>query len=55
MGIEKGSKNPKPKTKKKVPLGKNGRPKKRVVKSRMSTDAKGYMGMCFHRLGLLSA
>jgi len=30
--------------KKVVPVGKNGLKKKRVVKSRMSLDAKGYMG-----------
>ena len=31
--------------KKVVPIGKNGLKKKRVVKSKMSLDAKGYMGM----------
>ena len=31
--------------KKVVPLGKNGLKKKRIVKSKMSLDAKGYMGM----------
>ena len=31
--------------KKVVPVGSNGLKKKRVVKSRMSLDAKGYMGM----------
>jgi len=31
--------------KKVVPVGKNGLKKKRVVKSKMSLDAKGYMGM----------
>jgi DNA polymerase delta subunit 3 len=41
---------PKPKPKKRpekkvVPVGRNGLKKKRVVKSRMTTDAKGYMGM----------
>ena len=30
--------------KKIVPVGRNGLKKKRVVKSKMSTDAKGYMG-----------
>ena len=30
--------------KKAVPVGKNGLKKKRVMKSKMSTDAKGYMG-----------
>lgn len=36
---------PRKKTEKKaVPVGRNGLKKKRVVKSRMSTDAKGYMG-----------
>ena len=30
--------------KKVVPVGRNGLKKKRVVKSKMSTDAKGYMG-----------
>ena len=38
----------KPKRKKQVkkviPVGKNGLKKKRVVKSRMTTDEKGYMG-----------
>jgi DNA polymerase delta subunit 3 len=43
---------PKPKPKKRrekkvVPVGRNGLKKKRVVKSRMTTDAKGYMGMAF--------
>ena len=38
-------KKPRKKAEKKVvPLGRNGLRKKRVVKSRMSTDAKGYMG-----------
>jgi DNA polymerase delta subunit 3 len=32
------------KEKKEVPLGSNGVRKKRVIKSRMTTDAKGYMG-----------
>jgi DNA polymerase delta subunit 3 len=41
---------PKPKPKKRrekkvVPVGRNGLKKKRVVKSRTTTDAKGYMGM----------
>lgn len=41
---------PKPKPKKRrekkvIPVGRNGLKKKRVVKSRMTTDAKGYMGM----------
>ena len=41
---------PKPKPKKRrekkvVPVGSNGLKKKRVVKSRMTTDTKGYMGM----------
>ena len=41
---------PKPKPKKRrekkvVPVGRNGLKKKRVVKSRMTNDAKGYMGM----------
>lgn len=41
---------PKPKPKKKkdrkvVPVGRNGIKKKRVVKSRMTVDDKGYMGM----------
>ncbi|KAI0747421.1 hypothetical protein BC629DRAFT_177138 [Irpex lacteus] len=36
------------KPKKVVPVGKNGLKKRRVVKSRMTTDAKGYMGKsCF--------
>ena len=33
------------KPKKVIPVGSNGIRKKRVVKSRMTTDAKGYMGM----------
>lgn len=38
-------KKPRKKVEKKpVPMGKNGLKKKRIVKSRMSTDAKGYMG-----------
>lgn len=38
-------KKPRKKAEKKVvPVGRNGLKKKRVVKSRMSTDAKGYMG-----------
>ena len=49
---------PKPKPKKRrekkvVPVGRNGLKKKRVVKSRMTTDAKGYMGMVV--LSLLAA
>ena len=32
------------KEKKIVPVGKNGLKKRRVVKSRMKTDEKGYMG-----------
>ena len=32
------------KPKKVVPVGRNGLKKKRVVKSRMTTDEKGYMG-----------
>ena len=32
------------KPKKVIPVGSNGLKKKRVVKSRMTTDAKGYMG-----------
>lgn len=38
----------KPKRKKKerkvIPAGRNGLKKKRIMKSRMTTDAKGYMG-----------
>lgn len=38
-------KRPRKKVEKKVvPVGRNGLKKKRVVKSRMSVDAKGYMG-----------
>lgn len=37
----------KKRTKKVVPVGSNGLKKRRVVKSRMTTDAKGYMGMQF--------
>lgn len=38
-------KKPRKKVEKKaVPVGRNGLKKKRVVKSRMSFDAKGYMG-----------
>lgn len=40
--IEKPKRKRKPK--KAVPVGKNGLKKKRVVNSRMTTDAKGYMG-----------
>jgi DNA polymerase delta subunit 3 len=32
--------------KKAIPVGKNGLKKKRVVKSRQTTDAKGYTGRC---------
>jgi DNA polymerase delta subunit 3 len=32
------------KPKKEVPVGRNGLKKKRVVKSRMTTDVKGYCG-----------
>jgi len=32
------------KPKKEVPVGRNGLKKKRVVKSRMTTDEKGYFG-----------
>lgn len=32
------------KPKKEVPVGRNGLKKRRVVKSRMTTDAKGYIG-----------
>jgi DNA polymerase delta subunit 3 len=32
------------KPKKEVPVGRNGLKKKRVVKSRMTTDVKGYFG-----------
>lgn len=35
------------KPKKVVPVGKNGLKKRRVVKSRMTTDAKGYMGKSY--------
>ena len=43
---------PKPKPRKKkekkvIPVGRNGLKKKRVVKSRMSVDAKGYTGALF--------
>lgn len=42
---------PKPKPRKKtqkkvVPVGRNGLKKKRTMKSRMTVDAKGYMGAC---------
>ncbi|KAI0677487.1 DNA polymerase subunit Cdc27-domain-containing protein [Trametes maxima] len=42
---------PKPKPRKKkakkvVPVGRNGLKKRRVMKSRMTVDAKGYMGAC---------
>lgn len=42
---------PKPKPRKKtqkkvVPVGRNGLKKKRTMKSRMTVDAKGYMGVC---------
>lgn len=42
--------SPKPKPKKRrekkvIPVGSNGLKKKRTIKSRMTTDAKGYMGM----------
>ena len=39
----------KKKVKKVIPVGRNGLKKRRVVKSRMTTDAKGYMGSssCF--------
>jgi hypothetical protein len=33
------------KPKKEVPVGRNGLKKRRVVKSRMTTDAKGYFGV----------
>jgi hypothetical protein len=40
---------PKPKRKKKekkvVPVGENGLPKRRIVKTRTTMDAKGFMGM----------
>ena len=43
--VEVKSKKPTKKAEKKVvPVGRNGLKKKRVVKSKMSTDAKGYMG-----------
>lgn len=35
------------KPKKEVPVGRNGLKKKRVVKSRMTTDEKGYFGASF--------
>lgn len=38
---------PKPrkrKEKKVIPIGSNGLPKKKILKSRMKTDEKGYMG-----------
>lgn len=38
------------KPKREVPVGRNGLKKKRVVKSRMTTDAKGYFGAYLHRL-----
>ena len=37
---------PKRKPKKEIPVGKNGLKKRRVVKQRMTLDAKGYMGKC---------
>jgi hypothetical protein len=44
----------KPRKKKPVPVGRNGLKKKRLVKSRQTTDAKGYFGvllvLCIHRL-----
>lgn len=37
----------KKRVKKVVPVGSNGLKKRRVVKTRMETDERGYMGMCF--------
>ena len=36
----------KKKVKKVIPVGRNGLKKKRIVKSRMKMDEKGYMGLC---------
>ena len=50
--VEAAAPKPKPRKKKEkkvVPVGRNGLKKKRVIKSRMSTDAKGYMGMSYLR------
>jgi DNA polymerase delta subunit 3 len=41
------------KPKKVVPVGKNGLKKKRIVKSKMRIDEKGYMGMYFAIIGVL--
>jgi len=38
------------KPKKEVPVGRNGLKKKRVVKSRMTTDEKGYFGASVSQL-----
>jgi len=38
------ARKPQRKPKKQVPVGRNGLKKKRVVKSRMKTDDKGYFG-----------
>ena len=38
------ARKPKKKSKKEVPVGRNGLKKRRVVKSRMTTDDKGYFG-----------
>jgi DNA polymerase delta subunit 3 len=42
----------KKKIKKVVPVGGNGLKKKRIVKSRMTKDDKGYTSMSFHILAL---
>lgn len=44
-------KKPTKKVKKIAPVGGNGLKKKRVVKSRMTLDTKGYMGVLHHRPG----
>jgi DNA polymerase delta subunit 3 len=44
------------KPKKEVPVGRNGLKKRRVVKSRMTTDEKGYFGasaVCRHHISVI--
>lgn len=40
------------KPKKEVPVGRNGLKKRRVVKSRMTTDDKGYFGASFTHIAI---